>query len=128
MIIPGLAVDDAHRGRDRFMGWTMIKAESLTAESVMNALRTGCFYSSCGPVIEDARIRDGQVMVTCSPAAEVHFIAQRSNGRSFYADGGEPITSAEVPLPGHWKYIRIEVVDRQGNRAWANPLMLRRVG
>jgi hypothetical protein len=123
MILPAVAVDDVHRGRDIFMGWTMIKAERLTAKSVMNALRTGCVYSSCGPVIEDARIVDGVLTVNCSPAVEINFIAQRSNGRSFFADG-EPLTSAEVAIPETWRYVRVEVVDAQGRRAWTNPFIL----
>ncbi|MDH7480642.1 MAG: CehA/McbA family metallohydrolase [Armatimonadota bacterium] len=125
IILPAVAVDDAHRGRDIFMGWTWFKAENLTAEDVMEALRTGCFYSSCGPVIEDARVCDGKVIVKCSPASEVHFIAQRSHGFSIYSDGEGPITSAEIPLRDSWRYLRIEIVDLQGNRAWTNPLVVR---
>jgi len=124
-IIPGVAVDDVHRGRDIFMGWTMLKMQSLTVESVMDALRTGCFYASCGPVVEDFHIQDGEIRVRCSPAAELHFMAQRSHGCSLYTDGGEPMTHAEIPLPGNWKYVRVEVVDPRGNRAWTNPLVLR---
>lgn len=123
-ILPAVAVDDVHRGRDKFMGWTMLKAESLSTEQVMAALRTGCYYSSCGPVIEDFRVVDGQAMVRCSPAAEVHFIAQRANGCSFFADGGEPITSLEKQVGSGWKYVRVEIVDRRGNRAWTNPIVL----
>ena len=123
MILPAVAVDDTHRGRDIFMGWTMIKAKHLTIKSVMEALRTGCYYASCGPTIEDACIQDGKVMVKCSPAAEVHFIAQRSHGCSIYQDGGEPITYAELPMNEQRRYIRIEVVDQKGNRAWTNPFL-----
>lgn len=122
MILPAVAVDDAHRGRDIFMGWTMIKAESLDVDAVMGALRTGCFYASCGPVIEDARMVDGKLTVRCSPAVEINFIAQRSSGRSFFADG-EPITSAEVAVPEAWRYVRVEIVDSQGRRAWTNPFV-----
>jgi len=123
-ILPAVAVDDVHRGRDIFMGWTMVKAESLTVESVMDALRGGCFYASTGPVIEDARIEDGKVMVKCSPAREIHFIAQRSSGGAVYSDDGEPITQAEWPVHPHWKYVRVEVVDADGGRAWTNPFIL----
>lgn len=122
-ILPAVAVDDVHRGRDIFMGWTMIKAESLAIGPVMDALRNGRFYASTGPIIEDARVVDGKVMVKCSPVSEIHFIAQRSAGRAFYADGGEPLTSAEVDFSPTLDYVRIEVVDGNGNRAWANPFL-----
>ena len=123
-ILPAVAVDDVHHGRDIFMGWTMIKARELTVPAVMDALRTGCYYSSCGPVIEDARIEDGKLRVRCSPAMEIHFLAQRSWGETFYADGGELLTSAECPVDPSWNYVRVEVIDSQLNHAWTNPFIL----
>jgi len=128
-ITPAVAVDDTHRGRDIFMGWTMIKAEELTVEAVMEALRTGCFYASCGPVIEDLSIEDGKVILRCSPVVEIHFVCSSWRGRSFYADGGEEMTRveftrAEFALKEKAGFVRVEVVDRRGNRAWTNPLMV----
>ena len=58
----------------------------------------------------------------CSPAAEIHFMAQRSYGRSFYADGTE-LSSAEVQIADHWRYVRIEILDANGGRAWTNPFV-----
>lgn len=123
-IIPAIACDDAHRGRDIFMGWTMIKAERLTVEAVMEALRTGCYYASCGPTIEDLRLEGGKVVLRCSPVVEVHFITYLCYGRSLYADGGDPITRAEFVPKDNARFVRVEVVDRRGNRAWTNPLVL----
>jgi predicted metal-dependent phosphoesterase TrpH len=123
-MIPAIAVDDTHRGRDIFMGWTMIKAEELSVPAMLEALRTGCYYSSCGPVIEDLRLRDGEVFVRCSPVAEVHFICSSWRGHSVYADGGEDLTGAEFALREGAGFIRVEVVDRRGRRAWTNPLLV----
>jgi len=122
-IIGATAVDDTHRGRDIFMGWTMIKAKQLTLEAVMDALRNGCYYASCGPAIKDFRLENGRASVKCSPAAEVHFMCNRATGLSFYTDGGEPITQAEYEPPDGIKYIRAEVVDEQGRHAWTNPII-----
>ena len=121
-MIPAIAVDDTHKGRDIFMGWTMIKAQELTITTVMEALRTGCFYASCGPVIEDLRIKDGKVILRCSPVVEVHFVCASWRGRSYFADEGEDITRAEFTLRENAKFVRVEVVDRRGKRAWTNPL------
>ena len=123
-IIPAVAVDDTHRGRDIFMGWTMIKAGSLTVPAVMEALRTGCYYSSCGPVIKDLRIEDGRVRLECSPVIEVHFVCHSCLGHSLYIDGGERITSAEFTLREGATFVRTEVVDERGRRAWTNPLVM----
>lgn len=124
-IVSAVAVDDVHKERDIFMGWVMIRAESLTVESIMNALRTGCFYSSCGPVIEDFGVEDGRLFLRCSPVSEAHFVCNRHFGKSFYSDDGEPITAAETAVKDDMVYVRAEVVDARGNRAWTNPIMLR---
>ena len=124
LIVPASACDDTHRGRDIFMGWTMLRLPELTTEAVLESLRTGCFYASCGPVIHDLREEEGVLTLECSPAAEVHFMCARSTGRAFYADEGEPITSATFAANPSARYVRVEVVDAQGRRAWSNPFVL----
>jgi len=123
-MIPAIAVDDTHRGRDIVMGWTMIKVQELTVEAMLEALRTGCFYASCDPVIEDLRIEDGKVILRCSPVAEVHFVCRKWKGSSLYADGGKEMTRAEFTLKEKAEFVRVEVVDRSGKRAWTNPLVV----
>jgi hypothetical protein len=123
--LPAMAVDDAHQGRDIFMGWTMIKARSLTVKSVLQALRTGCYYSSCGPIIENFSIKDKAAILRCTPAVEIHFIGQKYFGKSFYLDGDKELTSARYDIPDDVRYLRAEVVDRDGNRAWTNPIVLK---
>ena len=105
------------------MGWTMIKAEELTPVAVLEALRSGQFYASCGPVIDDFRIKDGTVSLACSPVVEVHFVAQFSHGRSHYAGDGETLTSAEFTLREGTQFVRAEIVDEKGHHAWTNPLV-----
>ena len=125
-MLPAVACDDVHGGRDIFMGWTMIKSASLDAASIMEALKTGSFYSSCGPVIEDCEIRNGELTLKCSPVREVHLICQRANGCSFYADGKKNLTEIKIPVDPagkRWKYLRIEVMDNQGRHAWTNPFI-----
>ena len=123
-IVGGVAVDDVHEGRDIFMGWTCIRAKELAIEAVMDSLRMGCCYATCGPVIEDFRVAGGVVSIKCSPAAEVHFMAQRRHGFSFYADGGKLIQQAQFDLYDEMQYVRAEIVDEKGNHAWTNPIML----
>ena len=127
LVIPAVAVDDAHCSRqDLFGGWTMIRAQELTTEAVMTALRTGCYYASCGPVIEDFRVVDGKVRVECSPAAEIHLISRGCLGKTFLADDGELLTWAEREFDDSLKYVyvRAEIIDDKGRRAWSNPIML----
>ena len=125
-VIPAVGVDDVHRTerRDIFRGWTMIRAAELTVDAVMAAIRTGCYYASCGPVIEDFRVIDSKVQVKCSAAVEIRLISQGDSGRAFFADDGELLTSAEREVDDSLKYVRVEVVDDKGLQAWSNPIML----
>src|SRR5450830_1655274 len=86
-IVSAVASDDVHGGRDIFMGWSMIKAQRLDADSIMEALRAGSFYASCGPTIKDCRIENNELFLRCSAAKEVHLIDRWANGHSFYANG-----------------------------------------
>lgn len=122
--IGAVAVDDTHRDRDIFMGWTWFKADRLTVDSIMDAFRLGRYYSSCGPVIEDFRIEDDRAILSCSPAREIHFISKRAAGKSIYCDGAELLTRAEHTVNSSLQYVRAEIVDAQGNHAWTNPIFL----
>ncbi len=120
-VLPAVAVDDVHRGRDRFLGWTLIKAAERTTEAVMAALRQGAFYATCGPTIQDCRMVGGVLRLACSPAREIHFCCQQSRGLSIYQDEGEPLTAAEFAVPEQARYVRTMVVDSAGRRAWTQP-------
>ncbi len=128
----GIAADDAHGiDHDVFQGWIMVRAAELTTPAVLEALRTGAFYSTMGPEIVDLDIRaaDGsaagrEVVVRCSPAQAITFKAQRSRGRHVLAPAGERLTEAAFPLTGSERYVRVEITAPDGKKAWSNPLFL----
>ena len=86
--ILGYAADDAHfNGRpDHFGGWVMVRAEALTPEALLEALKDGQFYSSQGPTIEHV----GR--------------GRRPNRRALLAGGVDPrrraTTAQPVPVRG----------------------------
>ncbi|MBN1917073.1 MAG: CehA/McbA family metallohydrolase [Verrucomicrobia bacterium] len=122
----GVAVDDCHHGEgDTFMGWVMVRAQALTREAVVDALRRGAFYSTTGPRIEEVTITDGHIRVRCSPATSVTFIAQRYHGRRFVAEPGYRLHEAHYRFTGEETYVRIEVWDAAGGTAWTNPIYCR---
>src|SRR3954447_14110395 len=48
----GIAVDDSHvSGFDTSLGWVWARCRERSAEAVLEALRTGAFYSSSGPEV-----------------------------------------------------------------------------
>ena len=70
------------RDRTRLLPrWIMVKAQELTIEGIMEALRTGAFYSTLGPEIEDMTLEGKELTVKCSPAQSIVFKSECSRGR-----------------------------------------------
>jgi hypothetical protein len=135
----GIAADDSHHpGYDSGFAWTMVRAAERSQEAVLEALRAGSFYSSCGPELHDVALEDGAVVVRCSPAASVTLLtgrrrgARANAGRLGYPNGCEVlerdaqglITACRLERPWNTPYGRLEVADATGRRAWTNPLWI----
>lgn len=120
----GFAHDDTHRYDEDFLGgWLMVKSETLSQDGIIKALRDGHFYSTQGPAILDLHMEDDQLHVHTSPVQAIHFVSNRGRGKTVRTQGVETLTSAVCPL---WEkgYVRVEVVDASGARAWSQPIML----
>jgi hypothetical protein len=135
----GIAADDSHHpGYDSGFAWTMVRAAERSQEAVLDALRAGSFYSSCGPELHDVAQEDGAVVVRCSPAASVTLLtgrrrgARANAGRLGYPNACEVlerdaqglITACRLERPWNTPYGRLEVADAAGRRAWTNPLWI----
>ena len=131
-----LASDDSHHpGFDSDLAWTWVRS-SPTVAGVLEALRSGCFYSSSGPRITSVIAGNGSVEVQCDPCCSVRVVfgvssgAAVNSGRLGYRYGGQIlsttpeglITAARLDLPETAPYARVEVADVRGGRAWTNPL------
>ncbi|MBA7601500.1 hypothetical protein ES703_08575 [subsurface metagenome] len=122
------AVDDHHGAErpllplDAAVAWIMVKSRSLGVDDIMSSIRRGLFYSSTGPEIMDIAIDDGGVIsVECSSAKEISFVSTPSLGMKFYAEGS-PLTGALYKGRLGEAYVRIEVTDYAGGKAWSNPI------
>jgi len=127
--LPAVAVDDAHWKRrgalgDAFRGWTWLKMPSPTVRNVLKAIRTGACYPSCGPKIHDFRITGGKVLLRCSPAARICFMAGPSQGARRVAADGRSIRAFSCELPTSWAFVRAVVTNAKGSSAWTNPIFL----
>ena len=125
----GFAVDDTHhysgrkyRPMDAGRGWIMVKAGLLNKKAIMDSIKKGLFYSSCGPSIKNVSIKEGTIKVETSPVSSITFIASCNRGRKLTPSA--TIRQAEYKIKGEEKYIRIECVDTKGRKAWTNPLFL----
>jgi hypothetical protein len=131
-----LAVDDAHRPSDVGRGWIMLRAEKLTLDVLLDALSKGLYYSTTGPEIFDLRVdgpfshssKGNVVSVRCSPARSIKFMARSADGKYFGAHEGQLLESAEYELRGTETYLRVQVEDTAGRRAYTNPLYLESTG
>jgi hypothetical protein len=122
----GCATDDAHfhdRHRDVGRGWVEVKAESLTRESIMAAIKAGHYYSSTGPQIHNIELKEGnRVLIECSPATNIFVTGTGSHARQLH---GNNLRRAELRLPSRdAEYLRVTVRDADGGRAWSNPIWL----
>ncbi len=128
-VVP-LATDDAHSFKDCFGGFNMIKAKELTYPAVFEAMKRGDLYASTGPEIYELYVEDGEVHITCSPAAEIMLTTDRRYAGRVKATEG-PLTEATFGLKGffhqneeilaktdHKPYIRITVKDATGACAY----------
>jgi hypothetical protein len=135
----GIATDDCHHpGFDSSVAWTWVRAADRSTDAVLAALQAGQFYSSSGPVIEDLSVEDGVVELRTTPAKSITLMTGRARGASVnagrlgYSYHGEvlerspdgAVTAARLTAPRQAPYGRIEVADRNGGKAWTNPLWI----
>lgn len=125
--INAYAADDAHGQPGDPPGlraWVHVRAETLEPESLVTALKSGEYYSSTGPEIHDIQVSDTALTVRCSPVDKV-VVTATTPGKQLRADRN--LTECTIPLatlPKHHP-IRVTIVDRDGQRAWSNPIFTR---
>ena len=119
------ATDDTHRlRRDACGGWTMVKARARTKSAILDAISRRRFYATQGPEIRSLEIRRGVVYAVCSPVRKIVWHAEGPYGASVIAKRGF-LTRAEFRLKrlaGRSRYLRLEITDGKGRKAWSNPI------
>lgn len=138
-LLPAIANDDCHSrpqdGDDLFQGWTMVRSADRTPQAIIAALEQGASYCTMGPEIRSLRVtrpastglpsRPLRLEVSCSAAARVTAVCSQG-GADWPAgpvDPARPFEHAVLPLP-QADWVRVEVADLQGRKAWSNPVDL----
>lgn len=122
----GVATDDGHYMDQHCKGWVMVNAENNIG-AILEALKNGAFYSSCGPEIYDFYVKDEMIILECSPVTRIRVQSDMHPTRILHSADGT-LTRCEIGLDNHWtggyKYIRATVTDKDGKHAWTNPIFL----
>ena len=122
-LIPVFANDDSHPYKDEAgVAATMVQAEERTVPAVMEALKAGRFYATTGPQIYQIEKTDSrEIIVRCSPAEIVIFYSDCpwANGRTVIRPG---MTECRYAVGENDHFVRIEVRDAAGRKAWSAPV------
>lgn len=104
---------------DSFGAFTMIYAESLSYENIINALENGDFYSSTGPEFKEIYIEDNKIHMSCSPVSSIRLLNEGRDAPVVIAKKGETISEAVFELDQAFmgRFIRVDIRDSQGNFA-----------
>ena len=137
--LPAIANDDCHgnpaHGDDLFQGWSMVRAAERTPQAIVAALERGASYCTTGPEIRSLRVtrsaqsappnRPYRLEVSCSPALRVTAVCSQT-GVDYPlgpTDPGNLFEHAVLELrEADW--VRVEVLDTHGRKAWSNPIDL----
>jgi hypothetical protein len=123
--VSAYAADDAHFIGSRpaaFAGWVQVRAEELSPEALLAALKAGDYYASQGPEVYDITLDGGRITITCSPCATIILSGPSSHARQAR---GDALTSASFALDGFERaYCRVTLIDAEGKHAWSNPIWL----
>ena len=123
--IYGVAVDDGHAMDQHCNGWVRVNAEN-SISSILDALKEGKFYSSCGPEIQDFYVDGDTAYIDCSAACAIRLHSDMHPTKVVSSADGT-LTHAEFPLTGwagKYRYVRGTVIGRDGKSAWTNPIWL----
>lgn len=127
----GTATDDNHNKKpntpywDSCGGFTVIQADALTQEAVTDALEKGKFYASMGPLFRSIVLEDNTLKIETSPVSRVLLTTGHRQAQVAYpAEGETTITEATFDLSRiiTGDYVRLTLIDEQGNRAWSQPI------
>jgi len=133
MVLYGIAVDDAHNFKtpgDKTKstpghGWVMVRAASLGATELLQALERGDFYASTGVTLRDYAASKNEIKID---------IAEETQARSKYTVQfigrwgkilKEVTTNPAVyTFNGDESYVRAKITESNGKMAWTQPVFL----
>lgn len=129
----GVADDDSHsykpqdaENRDLARpgrAWIWVRADSLSRDAIIGALRRGDFYASTGITLRDLQITSTEYRLEIIPAGDRRYLTE------FIGRNGRVLASSTTLRPsyriiGGEGYVRARVSDSSGRMAWAQPIRI----
>lgn len=105
---------------DSFGAWTMVMADDLSYESVIDALEKGKFYASTGPTINRLEIVDGKAVIETSDAYRITMHVTPKESRVKMLGKGQTVNYAEFEIPRKAPYVYFTVIAEDGTRAYTH--------
>lgn len=114
------ATDDAHfyDGTDETRGFVYVKAESLTEDAILEAIKKGDCFASQGPELF-VKKEGNKLIIDCSPCATVGVLTNFTIYKG-HTVRGDDITHHEYELQPGEVWARVQVRDENGLYAWSN--------
>ncbi len=125
IILPLLAVDDTHYyDGEETVGYIMLDVSNgkVDTPSILKKIETAQFYATQGPEIYIEKT-DGGIVCHCTPVREVSFFSQSAHNRTRITRG-EDLTCAKYIPDDFERWVRCEVTDADGKKAWSNILVI----
>ncbi len=120
-----LAVDDCHLRPEHpgwNGGWIQVNANECSANAILQSIKAGNFYSSCGPEIHSLSFDGNELHVETSPIKFARVVGPEWRGIRAGSFGDELLTDLKFQIPDDWAYAYLEIEDGNGRRAWTNNL------
>lgn len=99
----GFAVDDAHLTEEHpgwNGGWIVVNIPELTRENILDAIRSGNFYSSRGPEFFSIECDGENVSMTTSPVRYIRLVGPGHRGQRLGTPDGPLLSEARMRVPG----------------------------
>ena len=123
-----VAGDDSHHYQgEHLKAFTMVNAPALTRDAIMDALRKVHFHAGCGPRFHNVEFdrETGVVYVECS--IDVQEVVFKSNtpwpDKGYQKISGSGRASYRIMYED--RYVRIELIDDRGRKAWCSPFTVK---
>lgn len=124
-LMPCFAADDSHfYAGEQTQSFIMVNAPELTVDAIKKAIAAGNYYASQGPRFESVRIDGDRVEVKCSEVQAVVFYSNTAWCADRVTSG--TVTSATYRIKPTDKYVRVELIDKDGKMAWTSPFWVNR--